>query len=183
MQEIERLVKETVDKWGKIDILVPNAGVAPNLDLESTTEDAFDNTYRINVKGPYFLVQKAAPHMPSGSSVILISSSLCAVSAITPNYLLYVSTKGAIEQMTRVLAKDLGRKGISVNAVAPGPTGTELFYKGKSEELVKLIGSWNPSGRIGEPEEIAGAIGFLAGSKSSWVNGQIMRVNGGMTVG
>ena len=183
MQDIERLVKETVDKWGKIDILVPNAGVAPNLDLGSTTEEAFDNAYRINVKGPYFLVQKAAPHMPSGSSVILLSTSLCAVSGITPNYLLYVSTKGAIEQMTRVLAKDLGRKGISVNAVAPGPTGTELFYKGKSEDLVKMIASWNPAGRIGEPQEIAKAIGFLAGDKSSWVNGQIMRVNGGMTVG
>jgi 3-oxoacyl-[acyl-carrier protein] reductase len=121
--------------------------------------------------------------MSAGGRVILLSTSLCAVSGITPNYLLYVSTKGAIEQMTRVLAKDLGRKGVTVNAVAPGPTGTELFFKGKSEELVKTIASTNPAGRIGVPEEIAGAIVFLAGEKSSWVNGQIMRVNGGMTVG
>lgn len=95
-----------------------------------------------------------------------------------PGYLLYNSTKGAIEQMTRVMNKDLGRKGIFVNAVAPGPTGTELFYQGKSEELLKTIASWNPQGRIGEPEEVAEVIAFLA--TSSWVSGQVVRVNGGM---
>ncbi|KAF2110981.1 hypothetical protein BDV96DRAFT_615086 [Lophiotrema nucula] len=181
--EIERLVKETVDKWGKIDILIPNAGVSPMATVEQTTEADFDKAYQLNVKGPYFLVQKAIPHMSSGSHVILLSTSLCALSSITPNYLLYVSTKGAIEQITRVLAKDLGTKGISVNAVAPGPTGTDLFFNGKSQQLVDTIASWNPYKRIGEPQEIARAIGFFAGSKSSWVNGQILRVNGGMTVG
>ena len=85
--------------------------------------------------------------------------------------------------MTRILAKDLGRKGINVNAVAPGPTGTELFYKGKSDELVKMIASWNPFNRIGEPEDIAKVIALLARSESNWVQGQILKANGGMTVG
>lgn len=114
--EIERLVKETL-AWspsGKIDILIPNAGYSNLLTLEQTTEEEFDKTYNINVKGVYFLVQKAVPHMEKGGKVILISTSLCGVSTITPNYLLYVSSKGATEQMVRVLAKDLGTKGINV---------------------------------------------------------------------
>lgn len=95
-----------------------------------------------------------------------------------PGYLLYNSTKGAIEQMTRVISKDLGRKGILVNAIAPGPTGTELFFRGKSEEMLKTVANFNPQGRIGAPEEIAEAVVFLA--QSSWVSGQVLRANGGM---
>lgn len=112
--EIARLIQETVAWGGKIDILIPNSGLMLNKTLETTTEDDFQRTYDLNVKGPYFLVQKALPHLAKGSHVILLSTSLCAASGITPNYLLYVSSKGAIEQMTRVLAKDLGTKGIIV---------------------------------------------------------------------
>ena len=117
--------------------------------------------------------------MAPGSHIILISTSLCHASTVNPNYLLYVTTKGAIEQMTRVLSKDLARKGISVNAVAPGPTGTELFFKGKSEQLLKMIAAGSPFNRIGEPEEIADAIAFLSGGDSRWVAGQVVKVNGG----
>ena len=95
------------------------------------------------------------PHMPSGSHIVLISTGLTAMSTITPNYLLYVSTKGAIEQMVRVLSKDLARKGIVVNAIAPGPTATDLFLEGKSEQVLKAIAGMSPFGRIGKPEEIA----------------------------
>lgn len=119
--------------------------------------------------------------MPKGSHIVFTSTTLCTASTVTPPYLLYNSTKGAIDQMTRVLAKDLGRPeagGILVNCVAPGPTGTELFYKGKSEQVVKMISNFNPQGRIGKPEEIAEAVLFLA--SSSWTSGQILRVNGGM---
>ena len=99
---------------------------------------------------------------------------------MTPNYLLYNATKGAVEQMTRVLCKDLARRGVSVNAVAPGPTGTELFFKGKSEEALKAIAGFNPHNRIGSPEEIADVVAFLASDNSRWVTGQVVRVNGGM---
>jgi 3-oxoacyl-[acyl-carrier protein] reductase len=85
--------------------------------------------------------------------------------------------------MTRVLAKDLGRRGINVNCVAPGPTATDLFYQGKNQKMIDTIASWNPFGRVGQPEEIAKAISYLAGEGGSWVNGQVLRVNGGMTVG
>ncbi|KAL8681713.1 MAG: hypothetical protein Q9224_006834, partial [Gallowayella concinna] len=180
--EIEKLVKESVDKFGKIDILIPNAGSAAMKDLEQTTEEDFDSTMAVNVKGPYFLCQKAAPHMAPGSHVVHLSTSLCINSGITPNYLLYVTSKGAIEQMTRVMAKDLARKGICVNAIAPGPTGTELFYKGKSEEVINMIAGVSPFKRLGQPEEIADAIALLCGSDSSWISGQILRVNGAAMV-
>lgn len=200
VKEIERLVQETVAWGGQIDILVPNAGISLMRTLEQTEEADFQKTMDLNVKGPYFLaqvhlptsnedifpltpLQKALPHMPSGAHLILLSTSLCNWSGLTPNYLLYVTSKGAIEQMVRVLAKDLATKGITVNCVAPGPTATELFFQGKSEELVNRIASNNPFNRIGKPEEIAKAIAYFAGDGGSWVNGQILRVNGGMTVG
>lgn len=125
-----------------------------------------------------FASQAAAPHMPRGSHIIFLSTSLTTASTVMPGYLLYNSTKGAVEQMTRVMNKDLGRKGILVNAVAPGPTGTELFFRGKSEELLKTIANFSPQGRIGTPEEVAEAVVFLA--HSSWVSGQVIRANGGM---
>jgi 3-oxoacyl-[acyl-carrier protein] reductase len=118
--------------------------------------------------------------MAPGSRILLFSTTLCAASSVMPNYITYVSSKGAIEQMTRLLSKDLARKGIMVNAIAPGPTATDLFLKGKSEQLLKVIAGFNPQGRIGMPEEIAGVAAFLAGSEASWVTGQVIRVNGGM---
>jgi 3-oxoacyl-[acyl-carrier protein] reductase len=176
--EIDALVKEVVQRCGKIDILVLNAGVLPMKNLENTTEEDFDKTFALNVKGPYFLAQKAVPHMAPGSHIIFLSTTLCAASTVQPNYLLYNSTKGAIEQMTRVMAKDLGPKQIYVNAVAPGPTGTELFFKGKNEQVLKMIAGFSPMNRIGEPDEIAETIAYLSGSR--WVSGQVVRVNGGM---
>lgn len=178
------LVAKTVEKFGKIDILVMNAGVLmQNGSLENIEESDFDRLYNVNVKAPLFMVQDAQKHMSAGGRVMLFSTSLTTLSTITPNYLLYVSTKGAIEQMTRILAKDLGKKGITVNTISPGPTGTDGFYEGKNEQLLNMIKSWNPMGRIGEPEEIANVVSFIAGEESSWMNGQNFRVNGGMTVG
>lgn len=118
--------------------------------------------------------------MPAGSHIVLISTTLCAASTVMPPYLTYLATKGAIEQMTRVMAKDLGRKGICVNCVAPGPTSTKLFMAHQTEQTLKFLGNLNPNGRIGEPDEVADAISFLCGSDSRWVMGQTLRVNGGM---
>lgn len=180
--ELSRLVDETVRWGGQIDILIANAATGLNNALMDTTEAVFDAVMALNVKGPLFLVQKAAPHMPPGSHIVLLSTSLCNLSSITPNYLLYVTSKGAVEQMTRVLAKDLGRKGVCVNAIAPGPTATEMFMQGKSEELVKTIAGWNPFNRLGMPEDIAKAMAWMVSGGSAWVNGQVLRVNGGTTV-
>lgn len=125
-----------------------------------------------------YAMQKAAPHMPPGSHIVLLSTTQCHASTVTPNYLLYTMTKGAIEQMARVLSKGLGPKGIFVNAVAPGPTATDLFLGGKSQQLLDTIAGFSPHKRIGQPEEVAEAIAYLTDSK--WVSGQVVKVNGGM---
>ncbi|OQU95596.1 hypothetical protein CLAIMM_01780 [Cladophialophora immunda] len=178
---VEHLVKATVDKFGQIDILIPNAGILPMKTVESCTEEDFDRTFNLNVKGPFFLVQKALPHMAPGSSIVLISTTLCHASTVNGPYTLYCSTKGAIEQLTRLLSKDLlARKGIRVNAIAPGPTATDLFLEGKSEQVLKVLAGFHPANRIGKPEEIAQAIAFLCGQGAEWVSGQTIRVNGGM---
>jgi len=178
--DIEALVNTTVKTYGKIDIVAANAGTLPMVDLEHTSEEIFDTVFRMNVKHPFFLAQKAAPHMPEGSHIVLVSTSLCAASIVTPPYVSYVSSKGAIEQMVRVLSKDLARKGISVNAVAPGPTATELFLKGKSEQMINTLAGANPHNRLGTVEDVAEAFVWLSGEGSRWVTGQVLRANGGM---
>ncbi len=154
------------------------AGIMGMKDLAHTTEADFDQHFNLNVKGPLFLVQKSVPHMPSGGRVIFVSTGLNTATGVTPAYMLYVATKGAVDQMVRALSKDLAPKGITVNAVAPGPTGTELFYHGKSEQVLNFLKQQSPFGRFGEPEEIASVVAFLAGEDSKWVSGQILRVNG-----
>lgn len=117
--------------------------------------------------------------MASGSHVILLSSSITEASNVLPSYLLYSTTKGAVEQMVRVMSKDLMRQGICVNAVAPGPIATELFYKGKPEQMLKTIAGFSPANRIGTPEEVADVVLFLSAESSRWMSGQVLRVNGG----
>ncbi|KAH6608430.1 short-chain dehydrogenase [Trichoderma cornu-damae] len=182
LDDIDRLVKAAVDKFGRIDTVVANAGVMLMRDVEGTTEEDFAKSFDLNVKGPYFLAQKAVPHMPPGSRVIFISTGACHYSSVPASYLLYAATKGAIEQMARVMAKGLAARGIVVNAVAPGPTATEFFFRGKPEGLVDAIKGWSPFRRLGEPEEIANTVKFLAGEDSSWIVGQTVMVNGGMMV-
>jgi len=177
---VGKLVNTTIQKFGRIDIVIACAGIMLLNELDKVSEAEFDRTFNLNVKGPLFLAQKAAPHMTSGSRMVFFSTTQCAASTVTPNYLTYVASKGAIEQITRALSKDLARKGILVNSVAPGPTATDLFLKGKSEQLLKTISGFNPQNRIAKPEEVAEVVAFLSSDASSWVTGQVLRVNGGM---
>lgn len=116
--------------------------------------------------------------MTPGGRIIFVSTGIAKASTVAPPYLLYGATKGAVEQMTRIMAKDLAAKGINVNAVAPGPTGTELFFEGKSEAMLENIKKASPFGRLGEPEDIANVVAFLSGKDSAWVAGQVVHVNG-----
>lgn len=182
--DIRKLVEQAVKKFGKIDVLVLNAGLLwQEGDLSSITEANFDQLFAANVRGPLFTVQAAIPHIPDEGRVLLFSTSLAAFSMITPNYLLYTATKGAVEQMTRVLAKDLGHRGITVNTIAPGPIGTDAYFVGKAEQMIQTQSNLAPAGRLGSPDEVANVITFIASDESGWINGQTLRINGGMTVG
>ncbi|KAF5551437.1 3-oxoacyl-reductase [Fusarium napiforme] len=145
----------------------PHRVCAAMNDIESTTEEGFDQAFNLNVKGPYFLIQKAVMYIPPGGRVILVSSGVLHQSEVAPRYLLYAFSKGSIEQMTRILAKDLGPKGITVNAIAPGPTATEMLFQGKTQELIDTIAGFSPLLRLGKPEEIAALAAFLAVPTSS----------------
>ncbi|KAF7960762.1 hypothetical protein EAE96_000435 [Botrytis aclada] len=180
IDDISRLVDTTIEKHGKIDILVACTATMMLNELENVSSEEFDQTFDLNVKGPLFLAQKSVPHMAPGSRIILFSTTQCHASTVTPQYLTYIMSKGAIEQMTRALSKDLARKDIMVNAVAPGPTATELFFRGKSDQLLKTLAGLNPQDRLGEPDEIAEVVAFLSSEASSWVTGQTLQVNGGM---
>ncbi|KAF4945633.1 hypothetical protein FGADI_11755 [Fusarium gaditjirri] len=147
-------------------------GASVVINYSSDSKLAEDLAFNLNVKGPCFLVQKVVKHMPRDGRVILVSSGVLHQSQVAPRYLLYASSKGSVEQMTRILAKDLGQRGITVNAIAPGPTATEMFFQGKSQELIDTIACFSPLGRLGKPEEIAGLAAFLAGPTSSWLSGQ-----------
>ncbi|MBY0164087.1 SDR family oxidoreductase [Paenibacillus lautus] len=175
--EIERLFRETIEAYGGIDILVNNAGIMTTKPIAAMTEEDFDQQFAINVKGTYFAIQQAFRHMNSGGRIINFSTSVAG--QMFPTYSVYAGTKGAVEQFTRQLAKEFGPKGITINAVAPGPINTELFTVGKSEEQIAGIVNMNAFGRLGEPDDIAGVVLFLASEESKWVTGQTLRVNGG----
>ena len=175
--EVESLFQNTLKAYGQIDILVNNAGIMLTKPIMTITEEDFDKIMAINVKGTYFACQQAAKHMNTNGRIINFSTSVAG--HMFPMYSVYAGTKGAVEQFTRQLAKEFGPKGITINAVAPGPVNTELFTTGKTNEQIDSIRKMNSFGRLGEPNDIASVVLFLASEQSQWVTGQTIRVNGG----
>ncbi len=175
--DIEKLFDEAISKFGKVDILVNNAGIAVYKAVAEVTEDEFDKIFNINVKGTFFACQQAAKRLANGGRIINFSTSVTAV--MLPTYATYAATKGAVEQLTRHLAKELGAKAITINTVSPGPTDTELFREGKTEEQINRLANMSAFGRLGEVKDIANTVAFLASDDSSWITGQNIRVNGG----
>ncbi|KAG0043934.1 hypothetical protein BGZ83_010831 [Gryganskiella cystojenkinii] len=178
----QRLIQATLEAFGRIDIVVLNAAWLVYQTIDDVTEESYEEAFRTNVKAPMFFTKLVKDHLKEGSRIVFLSTSLTSMTTIQPNYFLYSSTKGAIEQMTRVLAKDLGRRGITVNCVNPGPTDTDGFRNGKTEQQIQSIASMNPFNRLGNPNDIANVIAFIASEGSSWVTGQMLRVNGGQAV-
>ena len=176
--DLERLFRDAIDKLGKVDILVNCAGVVVYKPIVEVTEEDFDKIMAVNVKGTYFSCQQAAKHMADGGRIVNISSTTTAL--MLPTYSAYVASKGAVEQISRVLCKEVGDRGITVNIVSPGPTDTPLFRKGKTEEQIKHFGDMAALGRIARVEDIADAIAFLCSDDARWITGQNIRVNGGL---
>ncbi|MBB5703254.1 3-oxoacyl-[acyl-carrier protein] reductase [Ochrobactrum daejeonense] len=163
--------------FGPVDILVNNAGLMRLSSVADATDKDIEDHCAINLAGTFRGMREGARRLRDGGRIISISSSV--VGFYQPGYGLYAATKAGVEALTHVLAKELGARRITVNAIAPGPVETDLFLNGKSEELVANITRMIPLGRLGRPEDIAESVVFLAGPESGWINGQTIRANGG----
>ncbi|MFE3116091.1 SDR family oxidoreductase [Streptomyces niveus] len=174
---VSALFDAAEETYGGVDVLVHAAGVMSVTPLVDTELDALDRMHRTNIRGTFVVDQQAARRLRSGGAIINFSSSV--VGLAFPGYTAYAASKGAVEAMTLILARELRGRDITVNAVAPGPTATALFLDGKDEETVAKLAAQAPLERLGRPEDIAEVVSFLAGP-ARWVNGQVLRANGGI---
>jgi 3-oxoacyl-[acyl-carrier protein] reductase len=164
--------------FGGVDVLVNNAGIMKLAKIADSDDAMFDQQIAINLKGSFNAMREAARRLRDGGRIVNFSTSV--VGTRMETYGVYAAIKAAIETMTAVLSKELRGRSITANAVAPGPTATDLFLNGKSPELIDRLAKMNPLERLGTPEDIAAAVSFLAGPDGSWINGQTLRANGGM---
>jgi len=176
--DVRRLFDTVHEVYGGVDVLVNNAGVMALAPVADLKDDDFDRLFAINVKGSYNTMREAATRIREGGRIINFSSSV--VGLLQPGYAAYAATKAAIEATTMVLARELRGRQVTVNAIAPGPTATDLFLDGKSPELVDRLAKLAPLERLGTPDDIAAAVAFLAGADGGWINGQVLRANGGI---
>lgn len=165
--------------FGGVDILVANAGVLNGSlpKIAETTPEDFDRTFAVNVKGVFSLMQQAAVRLRDGGRIVTLSSSVLGMNL--PGYGVYAASKAAVETLSRFLAHELRSRQITVNTVAPGAVATELFFAGKTEERVAQLAKIPPLERLGQPDDIARVIAFLASEAGGWINGQLIRANGG----
>ena len=178
--EVAAMFDQIETTLGGLDVLVNNAGIMqPGLVPLADTDDAlFDRLLAINVKGTFNTMRLAAKRLHQDGRIVNFSSSV--VGLAMPGYSVYAGTKSAVETMTNIYAKELRGRNISVNAVAPGPTATDLFLKGKTDEQIAHLTKMPPLERLGQPDDIAATVSFLVGPDGGWVNGQTLRVNGGI---
>ncbi|WP_137387865.1 SDR family oxidoreductase [Rhodoligotrophos defluvii] len=175
---VARMFDTAEAAFGGVDVLVNNAGIMQLAPVAEATDALFDRQVQVNLKGVFNGMREAARRLRSGGRIISFSSSV--VGLYQPTYGIYAATKAGIEAMTHVLAKELRGRNITVNAVAPGPTATALFLDGKTPEAVEQIAKITPLERLGTPQDIAAAVAFLAGPDGAWINGQVLRANGGI---
>lgn len=176
--DVKNLFDTAIAQYGRIDVLVNNAGIMITKTIKDTTDEEFDRHFDINVKGVFNTLREAATRLSDNGSVINFSTSVNRL--MLPGYGTYVATKSAVEQLTRIFAKEVGARGINVNSVSPGPTDTELFTNGKSEELINRLASLSAFNRIGKPEDIVPIVLFLASDEAKWISAQNIGANGAM---
>ncbi len=176
-EEVKQLFDKAIDAFGRVDVVVNNAGIMPLSPIANGDIDAFDKVIAINLRGTFLVFAQAAQHLKEGGRIIAFSSSVLAKSF--PTYGPYIASKAGAEGLVPVLANELRGRGITVNAVAPGPTGTDLFLNGKTPEQIAQLSKLAPLERLGTPEDIANVVSFLAGPDGGWINAQILRANGG----
>jgi 3-oxoacyl-[acyl-carrier protein] reductase len=175
---VRGMFEATEKAFGGVDVLVNNAGIMKLAKVADCDDAAFDEQIAINLKGTFNGMREAARRLRDGGRIINFSTSVVGTKLET--YSVYAATKAAVETMTAILSKELRGRHITVNAVAPGPVSTELFLTGKSPELVERMAKMPPLERLGTTEDIASVVSFLAGPDGGWVNGQVLRANGGL---
>jgi 3-oxoacyl-[acyl-carrier protein] reductase len=175
---VRAMFDRTGQVFGGVDVLVNNAGIMKLAKIADSDDALFDQHIAVNLKGSFNAMREAAKRLRDGGRIVNFSTSV--VGTRLETYGVYTATKAAIEVMTAILSKELRGRNITVNAVAPGPVATDLFLTGKSPELIDRLAKMNPMERLGTPEDIASAVAFLVGPDGGWINGQVLRANGGM---
>jgi 3-oxoacyl-[acyl-carrier protein] reductase len=175
---VQRLFDAVEARFGGIDVLVNNAGIMKLASLADSDDALFDSQVAINLQGTFNTLRQASRRLRDGGRIVNLSTSVVGLKLET--YGVYAATKAAVETLTAILSKELRGRSITVNAVAPGPVATALFLDGKSPELIERMSKMNPLERLGTPADIAAAVSFLAGPDGGWINGQVLRANGGM---
>jgi 3-oxoacyl-[acyl-carrier protein] reductase len=175
--DVERLFKKTQDTFGRIDVVVHCAGIIPLGRIADGDMEMFDQVIATNLRGTFVVLSQAAQHVSPGGRIIAFSSSV--VVKAFPTCGPYIASKAGVEGLVHVLNNELRGRNITVNAVAPGPVATELFLKDKTPAQIEQFSKLPPLERLGQPEDIANVVSFLAGPDGGWVNGQVLRANGG----
>jgi 3-oxoacyl-[acyl-carrier protein] reductase len=177
---VKALFDETIKAFGRVDVLINNAGIMPPTlpQLADTDDGTFDRLFAVNVRGTFNTLREAGARLQHGGRIVNFSTSV--IGLALPGYAVYGATKSAVETFTNIMAKELRGKNIRVNVVAPGPTATALFLDGKTPETIERMSKMAPLERLGTPEDIASAVAFLVSEDAAWVNGQTLRANGGV---
>lgn len=175
--DVTALFADAKQAFGRIDVVVNSAGIMPMAPINEASLADFDKVIATNLRGAFLVLGKAAANLGEGGRIIALSSSVIAKSF--PSYGPYIASKAGVEGLVHVLANELRGRGITVNAVAPGPVGTELLLNGKTPEQIAQLSKVAPLERLGAPQDIAGVVSFLAGPDGGWVNSQVVRANGG----
>jgi 3-oxoacyl-[acyl-carrier protein] reductase len=174
---VRKLFDEAEAAFGPVDVLVNNAGILKNAPLADVTDEDYERQVAVNITGTFNGMREGARRVRDGGRIINLSTSI--IGFYPPTTGIYAATKAAVEAMTHVLAKELGPRGVTVNAVAPGPVATEMFLSSRTEEAVRRATAEIPLGRLGQPDDIASIVSFLASPESGWINGQVIKANGG----
>jgi 3-oxoacyl-[acyl-carrier protein] reductase len=175
--EARILFDAAIGRFNQVDILVNNAGVLVSRKIAETTDEEFARVLDVNTKGVFYTLREAATQLADGGRVVSLSSTVTRL--MLPNYAAYAASKGAVEQLMRVFAREVGERGITANTVSPGPVNTEMFTTGKTEETISRMAQMSFQGRIGEPEDIARVVLFLVSEDACWITGQNISVSGG----
>ena len=176
-EDVKRLFEKTIETFGGVNVVVSNAGIMPLSPIAKGDVETFDKVIATNLRGTFLVFAHAAQHLTEGGRIIAFSSSVLAKSF--PTYGPYIASKAGVEGLVHVLANELRGRNITVNAVAPGQVRTDMFLKGKSDALIDELKRMNPLERLGEPEDMANLVSFLAGPEGGWINSQVLRANGG----